>query len=212
MYLIRQGDAFVKAANDGWGYISPCSGGPPLPPHVIDAMGDAELAGYGFVRVEEPAPQAVPFGKRLSAISYSIAKDGTVTAKQTLEDVPLEDLKAARKAAVGDKRWQVETGGCQVAPGVTIRTDETSQSKLDGAIALLDKAAARGLDVDPVLWEAQPGQFVELDQEGLTLAGLAVGMFVQATFRRKAALFAAIDAATSVDELAAIDIDSGWPT
>lgn len=210
IYLAKQGAEYVAASHGNGGLVAPNSGAT-VAGDELDRMSADELAGYGFVRVEEPAPQSVPFGKRLAAIAYAIAEDGTVTASQSLEDVPLEDLKAGLKASVSSKRWEVETSGCEIAPGIRVRTDETSQAKLNGAVALMEKAAARGLDIPAIPWEAQAGEFVDLTLDNLVSAGLSVGLRVQSTFAVKRGLFVAIDAAQSVDELAAIDLETGWP-
>ena len=60
-------------------------------------------------------------------------------------------------------------------------------------------------------WEAKDGTMVPMtlnDLRGLLLAGVAR---TQAAFDRQAQLTAEIKAAGTVEALAAIDLDAGWP-
>jgi len=123
-----------------------------------------------------------------------------------LPPLTLAELKAAKSDAVRAKRWQFETGGTIVG-GAPIRTDDTSQAKISGAVALFDN--------DPTLavidWEAQPGVWVTLDEPTMRAIGIAVGRHVQACFSNARLLIEAINAAANETELDAIDIGAGWP-
>lgn len=118
----------------------------------------------------------------------------------------LEGAKARKQDAVRTLRWRKETGGVDFG-GTRVRSDETSQSKINGLVSLFDK--------DPSLsasdWEATPGQWVEIDRDTAVAMGIAVGRHVQACFSRARILSEAITAAESEAELAAIDIETGWP-
>lgn len=123
-----------------------------------------------------------------------------------LPALSLADRKAQMAAAVRARRWQVETGGIIVS-GAPIRTDESSQAKISGAVALFDN--------DPTLtaidWEAQPGVWVTLDETAMRAIGVAVGRHVQACFSNARSLIEAINAAAGDAALDAIDIGAGWP-
>jgi hypothetical protein len=119
---------------------------------------------------------------------------------------------AQRKAALADlarrRRWEHEVGGVTVG-GVPVRTDEKSQAKLSGAVALF------GLDpgLTSIDWEAAPGVFATLDKATVEAIGVAVGHHVQACFARSKALNTAIVGAASHAALDAVEatLDTGWP-
>lgn len=131
---------------------------------------------------------------------------GTEILPPPAPEQTLEERREARLQAIRARRWLAEIGGTTVN-GIPIRTDEGSQNKISGAIALFDK--------DPTLavidFEAQPNQWVALDAATMTAIGVAVGRHIQACFSRAKQLsdlaIAAIDAAA----LDAIDIEAGWP-
>jgi hypothetical protein len=60
-------------------------------------------------------------------------------------------------------------------------------------------------------WEAQPGVFAALDLDTLEAVGKAIGAHVQACFSRSKQLCEAAMAAADAEELAAVDIEAGWP-
>jgi hypothetical protein len=55
------------------------------------------------------------------------------------------------------------------------------------------------------------GTFVPLDAAGITAVAMAVRAHVQACFDKEAVLKAKIEAASSAEEIAAIDLNTGWP-
>lgn len=118
-----------------------------------------------------------------------------------------EQRKTEMIAAVRAKRWEVENGGVEMIPGVVIQTDVVSQSKVAGGVQLFQN--------DPTLthvdFEAQPNQWVTMDAATMTQIGIAVGRHIQACFSNARLLQEAIQAAVDVDDLALIDIESGWP-
>jgi hypothetical protein len=123
-----------------------------------------------------------------------------------LPALTLNEAKAAAMAAIRSKRWAVETGGV-VINGATIRTDETSQMKLNGAVALF----ANDPTLTAVDWEAQPGVWVQVDAATMKAIGVAAGRHVQACFSHARALSEAVNAAADQAALDAIDIGAGWP-
>ena len=124
----------------------------------------------------------------------------------TLAPLSLEERRAELLARVRFRRWQAETGGTNVG-GTPIRTDEGSQAKISGAVALfVNDPTLQAID-----WEAQPGVWVTLDAATMTAIGVAVGRHVQACFSNARAIAAQIEAASSITELDAIDLEAGWP-
>lgn len=120
--------------------------------------------------------------------------------------LPFADQKAAKIDAIRALRWQRENAGTLVS-GIPIRTDETSQGKISGAVQLFDK--------DPTLtaidFEAQPGVWVSLSKAQMGAIGIAAGRHIQACFTRSKDLMAAVTAAANQAQLDAIDITAGWP-
>ncbi|CAH1657239.1 conserved hypothetical protein [Hyphomicrobiales bacterium] len=167
------------------------------------AMDDTVRADFGVYPV---APTPVPAGKRVVGTTAGYVA-GELVEMHTLEDIPLDEMKADKLTALAQRRWEAETGGITVA-GALIRTDATSQAKITGAVSLFQ--------ADPTLtsidWEAQPGVFVALDAATMTAIGIAVGRHVQACFSRGRVLSEAITAAITLAALDAIDINQGWPS
>lgn len=166
------------------------------------ALDDTIRAHFGVLPVE---PTEVPYGKRSVAVTAAYA-GGFLKEIHALEDVPLEELRREKLAALAARRWQVETGGVMVA-GALIRTDDTSQGKITGA----DRLFERDPELAVIDWEAQPGVWVTVDRDTMTAIGIAVGRHVQACFSRAKTLSQAIMAAEDAASLAMIDIEQGWP-
>ena len=60
-------------------------------------------------------------------------------------------------------------------------------------------------------WKMADGTFLALDAAGITAVAMAVLMHVQARFADKAELKVQIDEAISPEEIAAVDLNTGWP-
>lgn len=116
----------------------------------------------------------------------------------------LEEAKAARLAELAAYRWQIECGGI-VRNGAAIATDDRSQAKISGALQLVQDDPQVVID-----WKADNG-WVQLDATAVTYIAREIGLHVQAAFSREKALAAAINACTTVAEVAAVDITTGWP-
>jgi hypothetical protein len=132
-----------------------------------------------------------------------------VTGETTLVDDPAPSLDERidfLQAAVRNRRWEAETSGVVVG-GAPIRTDETSQNKIAGAVNLF----ANDPTLTSIDWEAQPGVWVTLDQATMLAIGVAVGRHIQACFSNAKALSEAVAAAEDSADLDAIDIEAGWP-
>jgi hypothetical protein len=118
----------------------------------------------------------------------------------------LEERRQAKLEAIRARRWIAEGSGTSVA-GVPIRTDEGSQTKIAGAVALFDKDSS----LQSIDFEALPNQWVALDAATMTAIGVAVGRHIQACFSRAKALADEVAAASDAAALDAINIDVGWP-
>jgi hypothetical protein len=117
----------------------------------------------------------------------------------------LDEIRAARLAELANLRWEKETGGT-VFNGMPIATDAVSQTKYIGAVV--------GAQIAPnavINWKMADGTFVSLDAQAITAVAMAVRAHVQACFDREAELKAWIEAASMAEEIAAIDLNTGWP-
>lgn len=103
-------------------------------------------------------------------------------------------------------RFARETGGIVIS-GARIATDRQSQALITGAYtySLLNPEAL-------IDWKGADGTWTQID--AATLAGIAgaVATHVQACFSNERALSELIEAADTVEELASIDLESGWPS
>jgi len=89
--------------------------------------------------------------------------------------------------------------------------DTTAQQKLTGKLTY---AQAAGKDTDSswsVGWKTANNDFVQLSYDDLAAVVQAVNEQVQAAYNREAELLAQIEQATTIGELDAIDLTSGWP-
>jgi hypothetical protein len=137
-----------------------------------------------------------------------VAYQDWLLAGNTPTPLPAQTLaaaKAAKLAALADRRWRAETAGVTVG-GLSIPSDAATQSKLTAAVvaAVLDNNYA-------VNWKLADGTFQMLDHATLIAVAQAVRALVQSCFDREATLSAAISAAADAAALAAIDIEIGWP-
>lgn len=114
--------------------------------------------------------------------------------------------KEELKARVTAKREQVETGGTTVA-GMQVKTDAGSQAKLTGALNFVGRNPNR-----TIKWKKADSTFAAINKATIETLSDAVGEFVTKCFDAEAAHYAAIDALTTPEQLAAYDITTGWPT
>jgi hypothetical protein len=71
-----------------------------------------------------------------------------------------------------------------------------------------------GAQIDPnsvINWNMADGAFVTLDAQAINAVAMAVRAHVQACFDREAVLNVEIEAATTAEEIAAVNLNTGWP-
>ena len=163
------------------------------------------------VIVADPATDIAPEGFTLvplaegQTVSIGWEWDGKTLRDPREIPVSLEAARATKLAASAALRWEKETGGTTFA-GMAIATDAVSQTKYIGAVV--------GAQIDPnavINWKTADGTFVTLDAQAITAVAMAVRAHVQACFDREAELKAEIEAASTVEEIAAIDLNTDWP-
>lgn len=167
----------------------------------------AQLRAINSERADRPAILAAwGFADDAEFDAYVEAKTGesllkpepTPAAPEPTEAEQIESLRADLLAQAAARRWEVETGGITV-DGVEIRTDRESQAMLSGAITFCD------LENQAVInWKAANG-WEQIEETGLRAIALAVGRHIQEQFTIEAALAEAINAATDLAGLQALE-------
>ncbi|WP_454914973.1 DUF4376 domain-containing protein [Xanthobacter sediminis] len=142
---------------------------------------------------------AAPAGADAAAVLAIYAEVTGATAPT------LEAVRADALTRLADRRWRAETGGIVVG-GLPLPTDERAQLKITGAAV----AAERDPEMS-ITWKCDGGAWATLTAAQVLALADAVRAHVQACFDREATLAGAITAAETVEAVAAIDIESGWP-
>lgn len=122
-----------------------------------------------------------------------------------VEPIPLDEVKAARKAVATDLRWQKETAGILIA-GMLVATDDRSKTLILGK-----RAQAQSNPAMVFRWKAASGDWVDLTGDQIIAIADAVADHVQACFDREGDLHDLIDAAETAEAVLAVDIAAGWP-
>lgn len=135
-----------------------------------------------------------------------IVLDGEWTARVIDPVEALASAKAAKRHGVKQLREMAESAGCMTATG-RVDSDPESQRKVAGAVQM---AMIVGDDFS-IDWRMQDNSIVTLGRAGMIAMGLAVGQHVSACQAHKNVLDGLIDDADTIEELAAIDIGTGWP-
>ena len=113
----------------------------------------------------------------------------------------LQEVKVAKLAEITAARYAAEISGVNIE-GAKVRTDRESQAMITGA-------ALQAVD-NPTYtcrWKTE-NEFLQLDAEHIKAVAKAVRAHVQACFDREADLVAQVDAAQTVNEVAAVS----WET
>lgn len=118
--------------------------------------------------------------------------------------VDLAAARAQKKAEIKSQRAVHEFGGLSVAPHGTFDTDPESQRKINGSVTMATLLGA-AFTID---WRMADNSIVTLDHDGMIAVGLAVGQHVSACQDQKNILDAQIDAAETIEDIAAVQ----WPT
>lgn len=139
---------------------------------------------------------------------FVISEDGT-----TLE-VRAKPIAEVRQRLMETLRQRFATElakGCE-SPKGRVDCDDKAVQRVTSAVVMADKLAELGLpDVDEN-WTMFDQSVVPHSRGELTALGLAIGAGFRACFSNKQTLENQLDAATTVAELNAVNLDSGWPT
>ena len=137
------------------------------------------------------------------------SNDGwTATETRTVVDQPLDQVKAQRKEEATAKFRRVRDGGTTLttpAGAVLLSTLYDAYVELAGVEA---RTAAGGGTQKGVTRSGSPVMF---DNALATAAAQAIATHYDAAYSREYDLYVAINAASTVAEVLAIDITTGWP-
>ena len=111
--------------------------------------------------------------------------------------IPLEDVKAAKKSEIAAARYAAEIAGVTVG-GVVVRTDRESQALITGAALKATQDAAY-----TCRWKTESG-FVTLDSATIIAVADAVRTHVQGCFDTEYAKCIQIDAAQTVEDVESV--------
>lgn len=172
---------------------------------------NAEFDAYGNIlcEVNHPAFGWIPFTASASDPSGNgrAIHAAALALDPTLHPSPdISGLKREAFAALADRRYRAEVGGITVG-GVAIATDRRTQAVLTSAYV----KASQSVSYEISNWKSPSGVFSSLTSAQIIATANAVMDHVQDCFDNEATLSAAITSATTAAELAAVDIESGWP-
>lgn len=128
-----------------------------------------------------------------AALIGQVSQPAIVTTTPTLAQA-----KADKKVAAKLVR-QTKEGSAVLVGTVAVATDPESQGKINGALTALQNGFLR-----TVQWKGDNG-WVELDLDAITAVARAVSLHVQRCFTWEKTVIDQIDAATTVDEVNAIN-------
>lgn len=161
----------------------------------------------GWIPFTASAHDAEPSGRAVFDSALALNPSplvGPTLAEQ--EAQALAEQKAQYLSAISVRRLAAEEAGTTVG-GVEVATDRVSQGKLTAAYVKANESSSYQIQN----WKGPTGTFTTLSAAEIIAAASAVEAHVQACFNNEAALNTAINSATDATELAAVDINVGWP-
>lgn len=171
----------------------------------IDIDNAERVKASGFLPVINTYPEHDP------TLYYTREREGGLKAveggyvrEHMLVAYDLDTAKARMKARIAAMRWERETGGIEI-DGMEILTGAEDLARLT---ATLNGLTAAGLA--DTSFKAVNG-WATVTLEELKAIQAAIVTFTEACFAEERRLDDAVDACGSVAELAALDLESGWP-
>jgi len=155
---------------------------------------DAEIADAGYVAVSDPP--SVQDG-------YTLLWDGTSWSTQDLR--VLDEVKQIALLNLSVRRKQAEENF--TFSGMSIRLDEGTQSRIDGALNGLERKPAG----TTVPWQVSPGVFTEFSVTTMEALALAAFDHVEACFNNAKVIANQISGATTNAQVDEVNLEIGWP-
>ena len=131
---------------------------------------------------------------------YKVEDGVIVEYNIAISEISLDDIKKAKKDEIANDRYIAEYSGVEFN-GVKILTDLKSQVAISGAVlqATMDPSYT-------CRWKSENG-FIELNANLILAIGTAVREYIQNCFNKEADLIELINAATTEEEVEAINWD-----
>jgi len=164
--------------------------------------------GYYPIRVEEGDPTG---SEKQVGWEYVLDEARGVMRKVAQYETKSVEEYAEDLAAKVKKKRTTHARKPVAYDGHEYDADPQAQQKLTGKLTY---AQAAGKDTDSswsVGWKTANDNFVQLSYTDLENIVQAVNTQVQAAYNREAQLLSKIEQATTISELDAIDLTSGWP-
>lgn len=176
------------------------------PANWPDLATENERAAVGIFVIEEPQP--TPATERV--IGSEIVGDKAPQRVWITEEIPLDELRAAKWAAAEAIRDAEVSKGFAV-PGVgTFHTDLESRSNITGAVvgAVVSQLTNKPFSTP---WKLAGDVVVQFDGPQMIACGMAVLSGVTGCHANAQKIGKAIAAAKDIAALDAIDIEAGYP-
>ena len=122
----------------------------------------------------------------------------------------LADGQDAQWSAIKSRRDSLEQAGFPYM-GHPIDSDPVSVQRIAIAVQAAQAAAAAGQPFE-IGWRCKDDHTLTLDVAGMMGMAVALATYANGLHLHARTLKDQVSAATTVDELAAIDIEAGWPT
>lgn len=116
----------------------------------------------------------------------------------------LDEAKVARLGELAHRRWLAEQNFS--FGGVSLALDDGTQRRIGGAIQYLQLS-----EETSVRWQVARGVFATFSAEQMAALGVAAGAHVQACFANVETLAGLIEAAETIADVEAVDLEQGWP-
>lgn len=125
--------------------------------------------------------------------------------KGVVESVIAGACKQYIQTKIAQHRWQVESGGTEIN-GMSIKTDEASQSKIANTLTSLQRGTISTVD-----FKAESG-WVQVDLTAIEAISDAVILHVQKCYSVERVVHEKLDALDSLSDIEAFDIEAEWQT
>jgi len=169
------------------------------------------LAGFNVFPV---TPAAQPEASLIERIDHAdpVLTDGEWVQQWSVEPLPLADAKAVLWARAKAKRESITDapGAMVTTPFGVVQSDATSQRNINGMVTMALIAQGMGAPFDEAFTLAD-NSVVKLKAPQMIGLGVAVGQHVASAYARGRVLRDAINDAQDHKDLAAIDVEAGWP-
>lgn len=160
--------------------------------------------GHLFEVVETPKPTGGKARKLPMILVGGVPTTQWALVPYTQEDI--EEHRTGRRENLKQKRRDAVAGGTS-SGGFPVRTDASTRSALIEALAEADLSPGDTFD-----WQLGDGSWMTLNYGEIRAFHAATKTHVQASFSHQRFLDEQLLTATTVEEIDAVDIETGWPS